>query len=261
MTSGTSNVRRLPAKGSKHRTLGAYAYEQILRLIIRGDFPDSRKLPSETSLAGAIGVSRPVVRQALAMLRDDGVVASRQGSGSYVIRRPHHSVLSGHSDGSLTDMLRCFEFRVALESTAAGLAAQRRTDEHLGHMTRALDAMSKAVNNAGAFDTAADHRFHLAICRASGNKYFESSLAAVHHHILATMELSLRLLRVHRPAGWQQRAVADHTAIAGAIAERDSTRAAEFARRHVEYSRDTVLADADTDSAEIIEQLRISDDN
>ena len=60
MNENISNVRRLPAKGSKHRTLGDYAYEELLRLIIRGDFPESRKMPSETNLANAIGVSRPI---------------------------------------------------------------------------------------------------------------------------------------------------------------------------------------------------------
>ena len=260
MTNGQSNVRRLLLKGSKHRTLGDYAYEQILRLIIRGEFPESRKLPSETALAEAIGVSRPVVRQALAMLRGDGVVASRQGSGSYVIRRPHHSVLAVSSDGSLADLLRCYEFRIALESAAAGLAAQRRTDEHLAAMAEALEDMTNSFN-ADAFDTATDHRFHIAVCRATCNKYFESSLAAIHDHMIGTMDLCLRLLHVHRPVGWQERLISDHREIAAAIADRDSTRAAEMARRHVEYARDTVLADADTDSAEIINQLHIADDN
>lgn len=254
-----SNVRRLPAKGNKHRTLGDYAYEQLIRLIIRGDFPESRKMPSETNLANVIGVSRPIIRQALAMLREDGIIASRQGSGSYVIRRPHHSILDVNSDGSLADMLRCYEFRHALESSSAALAAQRREDEHLDAMRRALDDMSKAID-AGSFDTTADHRFHMAVCRAAGNKYYESALAAIHGHIIGTMELSLRLLRAHRREGWEQAILSDHRAILGAVIDRDSTRAAEMARRHVERARDGVLADADTDSEEIIAQLRLKDD-
>lgn len=259
MSENITNLRGLSERGGKHRTLGDYAHEQLLRLIIRGEFPVSRKLPSEASLSESIGVSRPIIRQALAMLRDDGVIASRQGSGSYVIRRPHHSVLSVNTDGSLADMLRCYEFRITLESAAAALAAQRRNGYHLAAIEEALEEISTAAD-AGKYDAAADHRFHIAVCRAGGNKYFESALAAVHDHLIGSIELSMRLLRIHRAEGWQQRLVAGHRKIADAIADGDATRAAQCARRHIEYGRDAVLADTNADPAKVIAQIKLADD-
>ncbi len=260
MSENITDLRGLPERGGKHRTLGDYAHEQLLRLIIRGEFPISRKLPSEASLAESIGVSRPIIRQALAMLRDDGVIASRQGSGSYVIRRPHHSVLSVNTDGSLADMLRCYEFRITLESAAAALAAQRHNSHHLAAMDEALEDIATAAD-AGKYDAAADHRFHIAVCRAGGNKYFESALAAVHDHLIGSMELSMRLLRVHRTGEWQHRIVAGHRNIAAAIADGDATRAAECARRHIENGRDAVLADTKPDPAKVIAKINFVDDD
>src|SRR5690606_8438842 len=63
-------------------------YEQILRGIVNGEMTEGQRLPSEQSLANAYGVSRPVVREALARLRADGIIVSRHGSGSYVRHQP-----------------------------------------------------------------------------------------------------------------------------------------------------------------------------
>lgn len=260
MSENITNLHGLTVRGGKHRTLGDYAHEHLLRLIIGGDYPISRKLPSEARLSESIGVSRPIIRQALAMLRDNGIIASRQGSGSYVIRRPHHSVLSTSTDGSLIDTLRCYEFRITLESAAAALAAQRHNSHELAAINEALEELTTAAE-AGKYDAAADNRFHTAVCRAAGNKYFESALAAAHDHLIGSMELGIRLLRFHRSDGWKQFVIDGHGKIAEAIADRDATRAAECARRHIEDSRDAVLADTESVPAEVIAQIKFAADD
>ncbi len=78
----------LPQAASGSTRLSTVVYEGIVALISRGDFALSSRLPSETRLSGMFGASRPVVREALARLREDGVIVSRQGSGSFVRRRP-----------------------------------------------------------------------------------------------------------------------------------------------------------------------------
>ena len=57
-------------------------YERLFELIVAGEFTVNARLPSETELARRFGASRPVVREAPARLRDDGLIVSRQGSGS-----------------------------------------------------------------------------------------------------------------------------------------------------------------------------------
>ena len=68
-------------------------YAQIFERILAGEYPMNARLPAETELARRFGASRPVVREALARLREDGVIVSRQGSGSYVKRRPDSAIL------------------------------------------------------------------------------------------------------------------------------------------------------------------------
>src|ERR671916_1206506 len=119
--------------------LSAGIYEKLFERIVAGEFPVNARLPSETELARRFGASRPVVREALARLRDDGLIVSRQGSGSYVRRRPDQAVLQFVPVGSIADIQRCFEFRAGLEAAAAALAATRWEDGDLADIKAAFD--------------------------------------------------------------------------------------------------------------------------
>src|SRR4051812_45104597 len=76
-------------------------YDGIVELIARGDFALNSRMPSEARLSETFDASRPVVREALARLREDGVVVSRQGSGSYVVRQPDPAVIELAPVGSI----------------------------------------------------------------------------------------------------------------------------------------------------------------
>lgn len=106
-------------------TLSDRVYGNIVESMLEDRYPEGAKLPSEAELARINGVSRPVVRQALSRLRDDGLVRSHKGAGSFVRRRPGQTMLSFAPLESIADMQRCFEFRSCLEPEAAKLAALR----------------------------------------------------------------------------------------------------------------------------------------
>jgi DNA-binding FadR family transcriptional regulator len=125
-----------PAWGEAKRSAGIY--QHIFEIIIAGEFPVNARLPSETELAQRFGASRPVVREALARLRDDGIIVSRQGSGSYVKRRPDMAVLRFVPVSSVADIQRCFEFRHGLEGIAAALAAERWEDSDMAEIRAAF---------------------------------------------------------------------------------------------------------------------------
>ncbi|MEC7963679.1 MAG: GntR family transcriptional regulator, partial [Pseudomonadota bacterium] len=112
---------------SKEPNLSDRVYETVLSKIMDGEFPVGSKLPTEHALCEQFGVSRPVLRQALKQLREDDVIVSRQGSGSFVRRRPETGVLDFAPVGSIADIQRTFEFRSAIEGEAAYLAATRRS--------------------------------------------------------------------------------------------------------------------------------------
>lgn len=122
---------RKDLRGTRDQTLSDRAYESVLSMIADGLMPIGSKLPTEQALSQQLDVSRPVLRRALKQPREDGVIISRQGSGSFVQRRPDGAVLEFAPVGSIADSQRTFEFRAAIEGEAAHLAAKRRTDEHI----------------------------------------------------------------------------------------------------------------------------------
>src|SRR3712207_4675106 len=143
-----------PAQAARHAAatetepkLSAGIYERLFELIVGGEFPVNARLPSETALAQRFGASRPVVREALARLRDDGLIVSRQGSGSYVKRRPDQAVLQFVPVGSIADIQRCFEFRVGLEGAAAALAAERWEEPDLAEIKAAFGELETAIRS------------------------------------------------------------------------------------------------------------------
>src|SRR5678815_3304053 len=75
-----------PSAPKAARRLADIVHEQLDRLIARGEFPKGCKLPPEGELATRFGVSRPVIRDALSRLKDQGYVRSQRGSGTIVVR-------------------------------------------------------------------------------------------------------------------------------------------------------------------------------
>lgn len=77
--------------------------------------PEGDKLPLESALSDIFSVSRSVIREVLARLRANGVIVSRHGSGSYVQRKPAVDVLRLAPLGDMANVLRAYEYRVAME--------------------------------------------------------------------------------------------------------------------------------------------------
>ena len=117
-------------------------------LIERRVFVPGNRLPPERDLAEALAVSRPTLRQALRALQIMGVIKARQGSGSYladsasdIMRVPLEFALA-LKNVAKTDL---FETRRTLEVELASLAAERRTNDDLQAMRRALGEMEKGI--------------------------------------------------------------------------------------------------------------------
>src|SRR3712207_298681 len=185
-----------PAQAARHAAatetepkLSAGIYERLFELIVAGEFPVNARLPPETELARRFGASRPVVREALARLRDDGLIVSRQGSGSYVKRRPDQAVLQFVPVGSIADIQRCFEFRVGLEGVAAALAAERWEDADLAEIRSAYEALEVCIRT-GQLGVDADAGFHQAVARATHNHYHVSVQLSLQAHIAVGMNLT-----------------------------------------------------------------------
>ena len=150
-------------------------YARVVEAILRGDFAPHNKLPTEEALSAQFGVSRPTVREALARLRSDGIIDSRRGAGSTVIRAPGTPVVVATPVKSLADIERYYAFRSCVEMGAAAGAAEFRDADDLEALQLAFEALNTAMEG-GESGTDEDVRFHLAIARASHNPFFVTTI-------------------------------------------------------------------------------------
>lgn len=216
---------------SKPASYADQVYGKILSAIMSGRFGRGSKLPPEKDLCELYGVSRPVVRSALHRLRLDGLVEARQGSGTYVISSPSTHLGDIIDLTGVSRVLRYLELRLAVEGTAAALAAERRSNEDLGQIVRAHEKFI-AEMEAGIFLPASDREMHMAIAGATGNEFFPRALENAEASLADFMTLSLTLTK----AGSAQRAsfiMLEHTNIVEAIKAQDAATAKVAMEFHI----------------------------
>jgi len=222
----------------RRTTLSDSVYHSLFSRISSGEYQVNQKLPPETVLSQEFGVSRPVLRTALERLREEGLIHSRQGAGSYVRAPTSASASVGFSPvETLADIQRCYEFRLTIETQAAALAAERRDEAALEGIAQALDLM-RAATGSHQHREDADFAFHLAIAQASNNQYFEATFRALREHINVGMRLHGMSLMT---GGGLEETLAEHTGLFETISAGDRTRASELMRRHLEHSRDRLF--------------------
>lgn len=167
-----------------------------LERMIAEEFPrPGDRLPKEAELADRFGVSRIVIREAMKVLEDRGLVEVRAGRGTCTVspspEKVKESLLRLFRDQpvpSVDEMQKMLELRAILEETAAGLAAVRATEEDLGEMRAALRDMDSSVVDDVA--VAADLRFHIAVARAAHNRYFEIVLSPLTQVVIQQVKLT-----------------------------------------------------------------------
>ncbi|WP_168380885.1 FadR/GntR family transcriptional regulator [Modicisalibacter radicis] len=231
-SSSIADIER-PAK------LSDRVYGGIIERILKGEYVEGERLPSELRLAEMNGVSRPVVREALSRLREDGLVHSHRGAGSYVKRRPDRAMLDFAPLESLADMQRCFEFRAALEGESARMAAVNGSSSMVKEIERALQQLEACIE-ARELGVEADFAFHLAIARATNNRFFSDTLSSLKAQINFGQNLA-RNLGLRRPDQHLPEVQQEHTRIFIAIHERQPEQACQYMREHIGNSRRRVF--------------------
>jgi GntR family transcriptional regulator, transcriptional repressor for pyruvate dehydrogenase complex len=221
------------------------ADEAYLRLSLQLDmnlWKAGDKLPTEKALAESLAVSRPVLREALARLKADGRIETRQGAGAFVADRNKLSAFrmdATRSDQSAAQTERdILELRQIVESGAAALAAERRTDDDLAAIRAALEGMHASLETRGD-GSAHDDAFHNAIARATHNsqiaKFIEFLGAQFSESRKATWD------DIGYGVGIATVGQSDHAAIYKAIAAQDESKAKRISHSHVQRAIDRVL--------------------
>jgi DNA-binding FadR family transcriptional regulator len=219
-------------------------YRSLRGWIIEGKVPFEGRLPTEHELAAHFQVSRPIVRRAIARLRDDGLVRSIQGSGTMVIFERSDAQAVSHKDmvqGSVRELQRCFEFRLMIESEAAYLAALR-------HNPASLKRISECVYPSGhEFWKTAPRpgetlNFHGAVVKAADNVFLERAMDLVMSQPGFQVYLRLRsATRVGDPTGDRSSVNQEHLEILRLIERRLADDAREYMRYHIQSAYDYVI--------------------
>ena len=197
------------------------------------------KLPTEAEVMGEHGVSRTVVREALSKLQAAGQVLTRHGIGTFVVGPGEAAPfrIAPEQLATLRDVIAMLELRIGLETEAAALAAQRRSDANLREMRAALDDFAAALR-AGRDAVAADFRFHLEIARATGNPHFAELTAALGVSMIPRARLDKPVPLNAQRREYLQRVNNEHESLFDAIAAQDSDGARAAMRTHLANSRE-----------------------
>jgi DNA-binding FadR family transcriptional regulator len=214
-------------------------YSDILNSIMEGEFKEGDRLLTEHALAERFATSRPTVREALARLRADGIIVTRRGSGTTVGRRPDPDVRRFAPLETLSDIRRCYEFRVVTEAGAAELAALKADDNDILAIQQAFDELERVVETQG-IGAKDDFAFHLAIARASKNQFFITVLSFIEEQVVFSMNLS-RNLSLVKTIERQRLVQAEHLEVLEAIRARDPARAGRAMRAHLENALDRMF--------------------
>jgi DNA-binding FadR family transcriptional regulator len=224
-------VSALATKAKLEVPIAVAVARALVERMESGEFSVGQKLPSESVLAKAFGISRPSVREALSALQFAGYVESRQGFGSVVQGAKLGSTASSLPNAS-ADPVEVLQARLALEPEAVRLAAITPSPKKLRLARKMLDGMWLAVAAAGDLPVDSDIGLHLAIVDMCPNRFVR--------------DVAAQLLRITNPPQWRGARVSnwsnarlieswaiEHEAVLSAIAARQPERAARCARRHL----------------------------
>ncbi len=219
------------------RSLVERLVAEVRGQITAGRLAEGQQLPTEARMAAEFGVSRPLLREALAELRAEGFVETVNGRGTFV-RHPSETdlvdafvrqlQLSSREPGLTADHL--YEARQAIELSTAALAAERATPELTATLERLLQAMKDSDGDAAAY-TAADVGFHVAVARATENPLFPTLLAPI-----ATMIIK-GMFESHDTPDAVRLGIKAHGRVLKAIKRRDPEAARQAMAAHLSESR------------------------
>lgn len=198
--------------GPNNRT--TEVYEQLRRAIVEGSIRPNERL-IESDLAQRLKVSRTPIRESMMRLAADGLIVSQRRGWAV---REH----------SPTEIREVYEVRAGLEGFAAGLAAQRATDEELKGIQAIHQSYSDSVRESS--------RGHIV---AHNDEFHEAVLSAAHNQLLAErVHANSQYYFIHRLAGFLsddevRSSIEGHGELVKALLVRDSAVAEKVARDNV----------------------------
>ncbi|MEL7116388.1 MAG: FCD domain-containing protein [Pseudomonadota bacterium] len=248
----------MPFQKIEPEKLSRAVERQIELLILRGILRPGERLPAERELAEKLGVSRPSLRDAIAMLQDKGLLASRAGAGVFVAEvlgsafSPALIQLFAQHEDAVTDYLA---FRRDMEGLAAERAARLGSDTDLGVIDAIFAKMETAHDKRDTkAEAALDAQFHMSIIEASHN-------IVMLHMMRSMFELLREGVFYNRQVMFKQRTrraelLSQHRAINTALQARDPDAARRAVEEHLTYVQGALAENRRAESNEAIARQR-----
>jgi GntR family transcriptional repressor for pyruvate dehydrogenase complex len=219
------------------RKLSRGLFEQLAEQIKSGRLAPGSRLPTEEALTRAARVSRTVVREAVAALRAEGLVITRQGVGAFVSAEPQRAPFRIEPERleSLADILNVMELRLGVEIESAGIAAERASRVQVKAIGAALETIARAAA-AGRSAVDEDLAFHRAIAEATGNPEFARFLQFIGRHLIPRRTVTGLPERMGGREAYLALIQEEHRRIYEAIRDGQPGAAREAMRRHLTRS-------------------------
>ncbi|WAH37174.1 FadR/GntR family transcriptional regulator [Alicyclobacillus dauci] len=212
--------------------------DDLRNRIHEGNLKPGEKLATIDNLAKQFYVGKSTIREALSILKAEGLIESVQGDGTYVSSHSveHFSRNSFKSLGSVSELRELLQVRKVLEVGTIGLAAVHRTSEDLQELRRIVEEMRSAIGNE-ELSQIHDVSFHRAIARATQNRI----LAGMMENLSSTMMRTIRDTRklwLCRERESAANLFEEHERMYTAISTQDTDDAVEVMRLHLERVED-----------------------
>lgn len=216
--------------------------DRLLEMIRSGEYREGDQLPTEPQLMEMFGVGRSSVRAAIQALVGLGIVELRPGRGTYVRRisvTDLVNIVGGAFQLDFSSALHLHEVRAMIETTAARLAAHRRSDDDLERMHQCIQdyAVAHAAKQSEqAID--ADLAFHRAMVEAARNPVLLSLLDSIG----GILKEHRREYGIPGDASGRARVILEHDAITEAVRAGDARRAELRVAQHMRMIWDQIEA-------------------
>ncbi len=213
--------------------------DSLATSIRNGEIKAGDKLPTEAAIMARFDVSRTVVREAISKLQASNLVETRHGIGTFVLEAnaSKNFQIAAVDFATIADVISVLELRISLETEAAGLAAQRRTDENLSAMRLALDAFEDSIEH-DSDAVPPDFQFHMEIARATGNRHFADLMTYLGAMIIPRTRVNTPQQAAEGRLQYLQRVHREHKNIFNAICNQDAAAAQTAMRLHLSNSRE-----------------------
>jgi DNA-binding FadR family transcriptional regulator len=206
----------------------------VRKQIVQGALNPGDRLPTEREMALQHGVSRAVIREAVAKLLHEGLVTSRQGVGAFVASPTQATslILDHNSLSQPQDFRQLYELRLVLEGGAAEMAAHNCDAEDIAAINKSIEAMESVAEDHAAY-VKLDIGFHRAVAAATHNPFVAMFISFVDLRLQESLFVALRKLDFRSTTATSIR---EHRVVLEAIKARDPAGAAAAMRAHLQNS-------------------------